>query len=68
MSQDLKVLFSESVQRTPLYYTKVFTPFATEAQKRTNPTSRNKKENILTPKQTYARLEIVEKIIRTQQT
>merc|ERR1712131_549195 len=58
----------ESVQRTPLYYTKVFTPFATEAQKRTNPTSRNKKENILTPKQTYARLEIVEKIIRTQQT
>ena len=51
------------VSKTPIYYTKTFSPFATESKGRPG----GKRGEVLSPKQTWARLEIVYKIIRTQQ-
>ena len=55
------------MSKTAIYYTKTFAPFATETKGR--PGAANvKRANQLSPKQTWARLEIVYKIIRQQQT
>jgi len=57
----------DSVSKTAIYFTKTFAPFATETKGRPGA---NVKRNVnqLSPKQTWARLEIVYKIIRQQQT